>query len=61
MYIKFYDVYLILQDFGYSWRVNEFVNRMKKDEGTLMYKISDVKKLREDLQNALKTISSFKV
>ena len=61
MYIKLYDVYLILQDFGYSWRVNEFVNRMKKDEGTLMYKISDVKKLREDLQNALKTISSFKV
>ena len=61
MYIKLYDVYLILQDFGYSWRVNEFVNRMKKDKGKLMYRISDVKKLREDLQNALITISPVKV
>ena len=61
MDITFYDIYLILQDFGYSWRINEFVNRMKKDKGVLLCKISNVEKLHKDLQNALKTISSAKV
>ena len=61
MDITFYDIYLILQDFGYSWRINEFVNRMKKDNGMLLSKISNVEKLREDLENALKTMLPAKV
>ena len=61
MDITFYDIYLILQDFGYSWRINEFVNRMKKDNGILLSKISNVEKLHEDLENALKTMLPAKV